>query len=411
MKIRKYFENGIIEGLYLCIATVIYRLVVQCYVLYNQRFGKLNSCHIVFTSTPDYSDNSRALSDFLVNNGYLKKYKIYWIVNHAEKYNKEKGNSKIVFLEKGYKYGSYSLSSLKIILKAGMLLGTHGFVWNKQKSIKGQKYIRLWHGCSFKDRTANDGKRKRQFDFALVSGPLFVDIKSYFWNVDKKYIHPLGYPRYDWLLREDEKALEFKKRLCINNEQLIIWMPTFRNDIKGRYNSIEGLSSFPLLPDDNSWKALDQKCKKLNVRIIIKTHINQKEYKIPWTSFSNINRLTDDDLAREGAKLYEFLAVTDALISDYSSVAIDYLIVNKPIAFALDDYKLYKDKRGFVFDNPLEYMPGHHLYELSDMFDFLYDIVNKRDPYFDKRIKLRNSAVTISSHYCKDIADAIGLVQ
>ena len=411
MKKKDYFEKGILEGLYLCIAKVIYRLVVRCYVLYNQRFGKLNENHIVFTSTPDFSDNSRALSDYLINNGYQKKYKIFWVVYDAKKYSKEDTSSEIVFLEKKNKFGAYSLSSLKIILKAGTLLGTHDIVWIKGRSIKGQKYIRLWHGCSYKDRASNDGVAPRSFDFALVSGPLFVDIKAYFWNVDKKYIHPLGYPRYDWLLREEKRALEFKKRLCINNEQLIIWMPTFRNDIQGRFNSIEGISSFPLMSDDNSWKELDQMCKKLNVRIVVKTHVFQKEYKIPWDSFSNINRLTNDDLCEEGIKLYEFLAVTDALISDYSSVAIDYLIVNKPIAFALDDYKLYKDKRGFVLENPLDYMPGHHLYNLNDMSVFLHDVVSKNDSYAEKRAELRNNAVTISSHYCKDVADAIGLVR
>ena len=407
MKIKKYFENGLFEGLYICITKVLYRFLVHFYVLYNKRFGKLNRNYVVFTSIPDYSDNSRALSDFLIENGYLKKYKIYWIVDDADKYIKENVNSKIVFLNGRNKFGQYSFSSLKIIIKSGTLLGTHGLIWDKQKCIKGQKYIRLWHGCSFKDRV--DIKPTREFDFALVSGPLFVDIKAYFWNVDKKYIHPLGYPRYDWLLNESDKAQKFKKSLCRNNEKLIIWMPTFRNDVEGRFNSIDGLSSFPLLSNNDSWSQLDKMCKELNVRVVVKTHVYQKEYNIPWESFSNINRITNEELCNEGVKLYEFLSVTDALISDYSSVAIDYLIVNRPIAFALDDYKLYKDKRGFVFDNPLEYMPGHHLYKLCDMFGFLRDIVSENDPYLEKRMKLRNNAVTISSHYCKDIADAIGL--
>lgn len=61
------------------------------------------------------------------------------------------------------------------------------------------------------------------------------------------------------------------------------------------------------------------------------------------------------------------MGYSDALITDYSSVCVDYLIVDKPIAYTLDDYEVYKQTRGFVFEDPHEYMPGHHLYRFSDL--------------------------------------------
>lgn len=45
------------------------------------------------------------------------------------------------------------------------------------------------------------------------------------------------------------------------------------------------------------------------------------------------------------------------------------------------------------------------------MYNFLCDVVGDKDPYVDKRKKLKNIAVKVSSHYCKDIADAIGFVK
>lgn len=393
-----------------CILLIVYFhvLLEKVYIDIIKYCLPIDKSLVIFRSKPDYSDNARALAEYMVENGYTKKYKVYYDVENKNKFLNK--NSEITFFSSRAKYGRFKLSSIYRLFTAGYLMSTHEMIIIKKESRDGQLLVRLWHGCSFKDRASNDGIVQRSFDFALVSGPLFVDIKAYFWNVDKEYIHPLGFPRYDWLLKESDRAQNLKNTLCKNKESLVIWMPTFRNEVKGRYGSIEGLSPFPLMPDDNSWKELDAQCKKINVRIVIKTHVLQKEYKIPWNSFSNIMRITEDELSAQGIKLYEFLAVTDALVSDYSSVAIDYLIVNKPIAFALDDYKLYKDKRGFVFRNPLDYMPGHHLYNLYDMYDFLRDVVNKNDIYIDKRVELRNKAVQLSSHYCKDIADAIGLV-
>ncbi len=39
------------------------------------------------------------------------------------------------------------------------------------------------------------------------------------------------------------------------------------------------------------------------------------------------------------------------LVSDYSSVAIDYLLLDRPLGFTLDDYEAYTESRGWVFDD------------------------------------------------------------
>ena len=42
------------------------------------------------------------------------------------------------------------------------------------------------------------------------------------------------------------------------------------------------------------------------------------------------------------------LGKADALISDYSSAAIDYLILDRPIGFLLKDVEEYGNSRGFI---------------------------------------------------------------
>ncbi len=148
-------------------------------------------------------------------------------------------------------------------------------------------------------------------------------------------------------------------------------------------------------------------CGQLGVTLLVKLHQIQRDYNIDFDSMNNIKRITNDDFENNGVNLYELLAVTDALITDYSSVAIDYLIVDKPIGFALEDYEMYKATRGFIFDDPLQYMPGHHMYGIDDLEHFLHDIANGSDPYKADRDRVKAEAIHPSTCYCEEIAKAI----
>ena len=107
--------------------------------------------------------------------------------------------------------------------------------------------------------------------------------------------------------------------------------------------------------------------------------------------------------------MYKFIGVTDALISDYSSIAIDYLIVDNPIAFTLDFYEEEKKTRKFIFDDIREFMPGHHLYNLKDLESFISDISKGNDPYKDKRKQMSDMCIAPSDNYCKSVLDKLGI--
>ena len=124
---------------------------------------------------------------------------------------------------------------------------------------------------------------------------------------------------------------------------------------------------------------------------------------------SNIIPVTNADFDNAGLNLYDFLTVTDGLISDYSSVAFDYLIVDKPMAFALDDFEEYNDARGFAFEHPLDYMPGHHLYDFNDLIGYVKEVSLGIDKYKEKRSLIRKQAIHESENYCKGIINEIGL--
>lgn len=368
--------------------------------------ARINPEIIVFTSKPDYSDNARALSEYILRT--TKKYKIYWRVNDAKRERKLHPDINVRFISDN---GLKRFSNLFIYLRASYMFSTHSLSFYKGMKRDGQHLINLWHGCSYKDRVNKSLSGKDYFfEKHLVAGPLFVKTKSYYFRCpDESYILAKGYPRYDWLLQKDEKATTYYKKLKEECSHLIIWMPTFRNDKDGVYKDMAQFTQFPLVGGMSDWQRIDEIFRENNVKLIIKLHVKQAEYDVDWTLFSNIVKITNEDIEKAETNLYSFLACTDALISDYSSVAVDYMIVDKPIAFALDDYEQYKDARGFVVDNPLDYMPGHHLYSIDDLSSFVKDVSNKQDPYCVSRARLFDTLVYRSESYCKEIAESLGI--
>lgn len=367
----------------------------------------LKEKNIVFTSTPDYSDNSRAFSDYLIANGYLGKYKIFWAVTNPKKCKKLYPKAKVTFVKDK---GISRILNLKLFITAGWQFGTHGVPYQGSR-LQGQKVIRLWHGCSYKDKDSRYKKKplsKTAFDYALVSGPLFIKTKAYFWNCDESKIIPLGYPRYDWLKKESSDAIKLKKELLCDNEKLIIWMPTYRNNKSECVNDNDNITQFPIIASKNQWMQLDEFCKESRIVLIVKLHPYQKDYDIDWKSFSNIKQIDNKDFELNHTNLYSFLSLTDALITDYSSVGVDYMVVNKPIAFTLDDFELYRDGRGFVIPNVKDYMPGHHLYTFNDLTGFIKDVANNSDIYREQRAKLKDTLIHSSNNYCQEIADKLG---
>ena len=101
----------------------------------------------------------------------------------------------------------------------------------------------------------------------------------------------------------------------------------------------------------------------------------------------NIKILKNDELEEKKLKLYNLIAQANSLITDYSSVYFDYMILDRPIGFTIDDLKEYK---GYVFEKPLEYMAGIHIKDYNDFQQFLIDTIHGKDECREKRRKLNN---------------------
>lgn len=184
-------------------------------------------------------------------------------------------------------------------------------------------------------------------------------------------------------------------------------MPTFRKSTVKRLESDTelGETGLPILYDQQMLVDIDQVCQDNKVLLIVKQHFLQADYSATDEGLRNVKFLTDRELLGEGVDLYELIGVTDAMISDYSSASIDYMLVDKPIGYTLDDFDKYEEARGWAFDNIKDYMPGHHMYTFDDMKSFISDIAESEDPHKEWRAKVTEEMHTYRDGFSKRILD------
>ena len=402
--IKKVRKKGFVFSIIYVITTVFYKMVSIPYIYLMNR-SKIDEKYVVFSSRPDYSDNSKYLYEYMQKKYKNKNYKYIWLINHNSNLNLSKDNTMCVKLNSKFHPGK-TLKALNYISKAKYIFFTHTSPVSELNKKEGQFIINLWHGCGYKavEKTKYKWTDVNKFDYALVPGKVFLKTKSEFWGCDESQILTLGYPRYDLLLQENVDTKKYIEKLCMNRK-LIIWMPTFRKTEYGNYPEEKNITAYdlPLLNSDKQVIKLNEICREKNIFLCIKRHPMQLEYSCEKLELSNIRFISNESLVDNDIDLYSLLRYTDGLITDYSSVAIDYLLLNKPIGFTLSDFDSYSKTRGFVFDNPKEYMPGHHIYNFDDMIKYIDDVSNNNDMYQLDRKKIFNDVHNPCDNYCERI--------
>ena len=407
-KIKKY---GIFGSLVRVVGGYFYSIIRQCYKFWLSRFSKIDEQQILFFSTPSFSDNGKVMYEFLLNSQEEKEFKFVWLIHREDDIpNRNIPNTRFIRCD-SYYYKGFSLRALHDVATSKYIFFTHASPMKHIEKRRGQIVVNLWHGCGYKD--IQDGKspwiQQNPFDAAIVPGTKFIETKSKFWGCEKEKILAVGYPRYDLFRKEDLQARKYIEGLKGASEQLIIWMPTFRKTRENSYpeERIEYGFELPILTSDADVMELNEYCRQKKITLCLKRHPKQIEYSCEKNQYSNICFISHVDLLNADIDLYAMLQYTDALISDYSSIAIDYLLLNKPIAFALDDFEKYQAARGFVFSDPLNYMPGHHIYCLEDLYAFLDDVSNGIDRFAEDRERIMPEVHNPCDNYCQRILEEL----
>lgn len=247
--------------------------------------------------------------------------------------------------------------SAKDISYAGVILGRFNI-------------IQTWHGTPLKQiafdtfsSTSHPLKRiyryilrKEYSNYILVPSPS-TDISPLLSSgLSNDNITVTGYPRNDILLDvKIQKAVQVTNELqMIRGKKVIGYIPTFRD-------ASSSISPF----SNDEYVALQNWLEENNSVFLIKKHPFQKELTIP-EGLSHIYDISDtiDDIQ-------EFLISCDILITDYSSVYFDFMLLRRPIIFYSYDLEEYMNKSRKLYFSYNEVTPGPHAKSAAELINLL----------------------------------------
>lgn len=347
----------------------ILRICFKPLTLMNQVIRKDEKL-IFFYSNLGFRDNVKAFYDYLIANQYNKKYKIVVSANDYERFAQDAPDN-VTFLN--------NKQGIKFFMKAKYAFYCFGKY--PIKPSKRQTVVNLWHGTPLKKiGHLEQGCEHIDYNYftrVLTSAEMYKPIMAKIFGCSEKQVEVLGNPRNDEMFQPDKLR---DAAIRGENNKVILWLPTYRE-----YDDEFVISTLKM----EDLQQLNEYLKEMNCKMIIKLHPLQT-VDIKNMEFSKIDFISQEELNQKQMTVYTLLRNADGLITDYSSVYFDYLLLDRPIAFAVGDMEQYRDKRGFIFENPKDYMPGMEIKTREDVENFISDIINHRDDYKEERKKVNN---------------------
>lgn len=330
-------------------------------------------------------DNSGALLRRMIEAGVNKKYRIsYWVTNrrHYQKISLKN----VDFID--YKTFPNFLKAAWIMRRAKFYLFSN--VTSPLGERPGQTHFYLSHGVPLKRYAGFKHHAESPIQFLSLS-PLATSLWQVCNGLPAERFVELGFPRNDLFFRKNDVW----KRLGLTSTPLlhVVWMPTFRHRKRERLFAQQPppINDLPLFETAEQFNQLNTECIRLGILLILKLHSAQDMGTVFTQECPNIKVLTtEEDLAPRGIANYELLAESDALITDYSSVAFDFLLADKPIAYVVDDLDSYRQTVGFADSNPLSLMPGEKVNSIAEFIIFLTHVSENKDLFVQERRALRN---------------------
>lgn len=337
---------------------------------------------IIITAHGDFDCNGGAIYNYLIKNNYNKKYKIIWFLNNEVP-------TELPFNVEAYKIHVKNIRKYLLICSAKFFFADDYVI---QKVRDDQISVYCTHGAfGLKDARKWIDLKKDNVDYVLSLSKNMDDYMIYSHSIDKtntKLLH-LGFPFIDIFYEntEDEYEKIFHENY-LNYNKKILWMPTFRKGEDNRNDSEEDFPlGIPLFKDFDDLKKLNNILKKENILLTIKIHPSQDPDSLKnLHSLSNILVIKPSDERKYNLNKYNLMKYTDALISDYSGAAYEYLLLNRPLAFVINDIHTYT--AGFIVENIFDYMPGNLINSIDDFIIFIDDIIKCNDRHILERTNL-----------------------
>lgn len=325
-----------------------------------------------------YSDNSKYFFQYMKS--FQEEIESVWITKNPKVYDELKKQQIPVYMKNSFQGLIHCLRAKVFILS------TDKDDINQYLITPKNFTVQLWHGVGNKkimyDNVENpyvnpNFMKKIEYaifpflkpDFNLVISTSFECQRQFIsaFRLNRENVPITGYPRNDIFFCKSESQ---------NHSPKILYAPTFRTSVQDFKK---------VFPSQEALTKLDIFLQKEKATFIIKLHYRDKN-KLKNQSFKFQNIFFDDN----SKDLQEILLETDILITDYSSIYFDYLLLNRPIIFTPFDYEDYLKKERdlhFPYD---EISPGPKAKNWDEVMKYIHDFIKDPSLYETERTKIRD---------------------
>ena len=285
-------------------------------------------------------------------------------LDYIKKEFEKRGNFEFYFFYKDkLSFGSFRLlASSRYIFLNDNFFPLAFMNFNSENTI-----VQLWHAPgAFKKFGGSVELESREIlkkvsdntDYLIISSKNIREFYAEAFQISESKIKALGLPRADYYFEDHDidtlKSEFFKKYNIISDKKIVLYAPTFRDEEK--YNNV--------------FNYLD--LEKFNESL-------GDEYILALRLHPKIRDFYKDDISSKGKYIdcssypseQELLLISDLLVTDYSSVMIEFALLNKPIIFFTYDFDNYlNEERGFYFDFKST-VPGPVVYDSNQLIEVI----------------------------------------
>lgn len=249
----------------------------------------------------------------------------------------------------------------------------HGTPLRKQIFPKEQRSFGIPHKCSL--------SRFKRITLTIATSSWAAEQQLNNIPVGEGRVKITGLPRNDTLFHLEDKD-ELKQRYGLG-KFIIFYAPTFRREEATRFfpfrdQDIDEVSSF---------------LKKREMTLILRPHhtdLNKQKRDLLWGEIEKNDDVFKIITILDHADANDLLKLTDCLITDYSSIHYDYLLVNKPVIYLPYDIDEYSQKWGGFNCNYERFTPGPKPKTQKEFLEWLDKFYRGSDQFAEARGKIRD---------------------
>lgn len=328
-----------------------------------------NNLVLMFLEYRSYS--SIGALHYMYENNLIKKYsfrvKIFYNDKKDNEYYYDLVTARYIITERDWKHTEKEITAKKIQIWHGFPLKTMGHML-KDYDEKRDTYADGW----------------LNFDYILSFGLNYTTFMSACFGTIQKQYAVTGMPRNDLLFVIDGRKNLEEKMPETKGKKIILYMPTFRQMGETHNGRDDG---YLFYWKDFNIENLQSFCRSRNLFLLFKLHPCDTSKVSGWCVNSDCMGVLTDDMLEDKC-LYEYLNAADILITDYSSVYFDYMLLDRPIIFTDQDVDSYEGGRGFIAEPADFWRPGPILHTFDCLLEELSRICAGQDDHKEVRRRL-----------------------